>query len=156
MDLSSSIIPTLALEDIICRCRLLECLSLEGLQLSDTIIRWDLNHLLLIRAAGMSLIPRVFAAAFLLSKICLSFSWLQMSRETCLCLKSQWCNWQNTKFLSVNAFSECVWALNLYCVFGAHVWVYLLISFTQLSGKEHPPTGAQPQRLLCLLCSCAH
>ncbi|XP_030290557.1 S-phase kinase-associated protein 2 isoform X1 [Sparus aurata] len=38
LDLSSSIIPTSALESIICRCRLLECLSLEGLQLSDSII----------------------------------------------------------------------------------------------------------------------
>lgn len=40
LDLSSSIIPTSALESIICRCRLLECLSLEGLQLSDSIIRY--------------------------------------------------------------------------------------------------------------------
>lgn len=39
MDLSSSIIPTSALESIICHCRLLEYLSLEGLQLSDIIIR---------------------------------------------------------------------------------------------------------------------
>lgn len=39
MDLSNSIIPTAALESIICRCRLLEYLSLEGLQLSDAIIR---------------------------------------------------------------------------------------------------------------------
>ncbi|XP_040014300.1 S-phase kinase-associated protein 2 isoform X2 [Xiphias gladius] len=38
MDLSSSIIPTSALENIICHCKLLEYLSLEGLQLSDTII----------------------------------------------------------------------------------------------------------------------
>ncbi|KAM9338348.1 S-phase kinase-associated protein 2 [Symphorus nematophorus] len=38
LDLSSSIIPTSALESIICRCRLLEHLSLEGLQLSDAII----------------------------------------------------------------------------------------------------------------------
>ncbi|XP_070781276.1 S-phase kinase-associated protein 2 [Enoplosus armatus] len=38
MDLSSSVIPTSALESIICRCRLLEYLSLEGLRLSDTII----------------------------------------------------------------------------------------------------------------------
>ncbi|XP_053196192.1 S-phase kinase-associated protein 2 [Scomber japonicus] len=38
LDMSSSIIPTSALESIICRCRLLEYLSLEGLQLSDTII----------------------------------------------------------------------------------------------------------------------
>uniref|UniRef100_UPI0037E8094B S-phase kinase-associated protein 2 n=1 Tax=Semicossyphus pulcher TaxID=241346 RepID=UPI0037E8094B len=38
LDLSSSIIPTSALESIICRCTLLENLSLEGLQLSDTII----------------------------------------------------------------------------------------------------------------------
>ncbi|XP_018557436.1 S-phase kinase-associated protein 2 isoform X1 [Lates calcarifer] len=38
MDLSSSIIPTSALESIISQCRLLEYLSLEGLQLSDTII----------------------------------------------------------------------------------------------------------------------
>ncbi|XP_038589623.1 S-phase kinase-associated protein 2 [Micropterus salmoides] len=38
MDLSSSIIPTSALESIICHCRLLEYLSLEGLQLSDIII----------------------------------------------------------------------------------------------------------------------
>ncbi|XP_076019809.1 S-phase kinase-associated protein 2 [Genypterus blacodes] len=38
LDLSSSILPTSALESIICHCRLLECLSLEGLQLSDSII----------------------------------------------------------------------------------------------------------------------
>ncbi|XP_034566340.1 S-phase kinase-associated protein 2 [Notolabrus celidotus] len=38
LDLSSSIISTSALESIICRCMLLEHLSLEGLQLSDTII----------------------------------------------------------------------------------------------------------------------
>ncbi|XP_042365174.1 S-phase kinase-associated protein 2 isoform X2 [Plectropomus leopardus] len=38
MDLSSSIIPTSALESIISRCRLLEYLSLEGLQLSDAVI----------------------------------------------------------------------------------------------------------------------
>ncbi|KAM9306165.1 S-phase kinase-associated protein 2 [Pholidichthys leucotaenia] len=38
MDLSSSIIPTSALESIICHCTLLEYLSLEGLQLSDAII----------------------------------------------------------------------------------------------------------------------
>lgn len=37
MDLSSSIIPTSSLESIICHCRQLEYLSLEGLQLSDTI-----------------------------------------------------------------------------------------------------------------------
>lgn len=43
MDLSSSIIPTSALESIICRCRLLENLSLEGLQLSDAIIRQVFN-----------------------------------------------------------------------------------------------------------------
>ncbi|KAA8584687.1 hypothetical protein FQN60_008472 [Etheostoma spectabile] len=38
VDLSSSIIPTSSLERIICECRLLEYLSLEGLQLSDTIL----------------------------------------------------------------------------------------------------------------------
>ncbi|KAM6975513.1 S-phase kinase-associated protein 2 [Tautogolabrus adspersus] len=38
LDLSSSIIPTSALESIICRCTQLEYLSLEGLQLSDAII----------------------------------------------------------------------------------------------------------------------
>ncbi|XP_077354726.1 S-phase kinase-associated protein 2 [Festucalex cinctus] len=38
MDLSSSIISTSTLESIICNCNLLECLSLEGLQLSDNII----------------------------------------------------------------------------------------------------------------------
>lgn len=42
MDLSNSIVPTSALESIICRCRLLEYLSLEGLQLSDDIIRYFL------------------------------------------------------------------------------------------------------------------
>lgn len=39
LDLSNSIIPTSALESIICRCRVLEYLSLEGLQLSDNIIK---------------------------------------------------------------------------------------------------------------------
>ncbi|KAF7651736.1 hypothetical protein LDENG_00106020, partial [Lucifuga dentata] len=38
LDLSSAIIPTSAVESIVCRCRLLECLSLEGLQLSDHIM----------------------------------------------------------------------------------------------------------------------
>ncbi|XP_037339948.2 S-phase kinase-associated protein 2 isoform X1 [Pungitius pungitius] len=38
MDLSSSIIPTASLESIMCHCRQLEYLSLEGLKLSDTII----------------------------------------------------------------------------------------------------------------------
>lgn len=39
MDLSSSIIPTASLESIMCHCRQLEYLSLEGLQLSDNIVR---------------------------------------------------------------------------------------------------------------------
>lgn len=39
IDLSNSVIPTSALESIISRCRLFECLSLEGLQLSDNIIK---------------------------------------------------------------------------------------------------------------------
>uniref|UniRef100_A0A3B3DRI8 S-phase kinase-associated protein 2 n=1 Tax=Oryzias melastigma TaxID=30732 RepID=A0A3B3DRI8_ORYME len=39
MDLSSSIIPVSALESIVCRCLRLERLSLEGLQLSDDIVR---------------------------------------------------------------------------------------------------------------------
>lgn len=39
MDLSNSIIPVSALESIICHCGLLEYLSLEGLKLSDTIVR---------------------------------------------------------------------------------------------------------------------
>lgn len=38
LDVSNSIVPTTALESIICRCRRLENLSLEGLQLSDTVI----------------------------------------------------------------------------------------------------------------------
>lgn len=38
MDMSNSTIPTPALESIIGGCRLLEYLSLEGLQLSDSII----------------------------------------------------------------------------------------------------------------------
>ncbi|KAM8829103.1 S-phase kinase-associated protein 2 [Spinachia spinachia] len=38
MDLSSSIIPTVSLESILCHCRQLEYLSLEGLQLSDAIL----------------------------------------------------------------------------------------------------------------------
>lgn len=38
MDMSNSTIPTPALESIIGGCRLLEYLSLEGLQLSDAII----------------------------------------------------------------------------------------------------------------------
>lgn len=45
MDLSSSIITTPALESIICRCNLLQCLSLEGLKLSDGIIRSVLSLL---------------------------------------------------------------------------------------------------------------
>ncbi|XP_029940185.1 S-phase kinase-associated protein 2 isoform X2 [Salarias fasciatus] len=38
MDLSSSIIPTPALEGVLRRCTLLQCVSLEGLQLSDSIM----------------------------------------------------------------------------------------------------------------------
>ncbi|XP_029921098.1 S-phase kinase-associated protein 2 isoform X2 [Myripristis murdjan] len=38
MDLSSCTITPSTLENIVCRCRMLECLSLEGLQLSDHII----------------------------------------------------------------------------------------------------------------------
>ncbi|XP_054613436.1 S-phase kinase-associated protein 2 [Dunckerocampus dactyliophorus] len=44
MDLSSSIITTPTLESILSRCHLLECLSLEGLQLSDAIISGLANN----------------------------------------------------------------------------------------------------------------
>lgn len=40
VDLSNSIVPTAALESILCHCSLLENVSLEGLQLSDTVIRY--------------------------------------------------------------------------------------------------------------------
>ncbi|CAG5867164.1 unnamed protein product [Menidia menidia] len=39
MDLSNSTLPLSALEDIMDNCKLLQCLSLEGLQLSDNIMR---------------------------------------------------------------------------------------------------------------------
>lgn len=44
LDLSSSIIPTGVLQNILRRCRHLQHLSLEGLQLSDDIIRYPLSN----------------------------------------------------------------------------------------------------------------
>uniref|UniRef100_A0A3P8WSB4 S-phase kinase-associated protein 2, E3 ubiquitin protein ligase n=1 Tax=Cynoglossus semilaevis TaxID=244447 RepID=A0A3P8WSB4_CYNSE len=56
LDLSSSIIPTSVLESIICGCRQLRCLSLEGLQLSDLIIKSvaQNTHLLQLNLSGCS------------------------------------------------------------------------------------------------------
>ncbi|XP_037121753.1 S-phase kinase-associated protein 2 isoform X1 [Syngnathus acus] len=62
MDLSSSIITTPILESILCSCNLIECLSLEGLQLSDNIIsslaqNWRLRQLNLSGCSDFSAQP---------------------------------------------------------------------------------------------------
>uniref|UniRef100_A0A3Q0R468 S-phase kinase-associated protein 2, E3 ubiquitin protein ligase n=1 Tax=Amphilophus citrinellus TaxID=61819 RepID=A0A3Q0R468_AMPCI len=102
-DLSSSIIPTLALEDIICRCTLLECLSLEGLQLSDTIISLAENpNLLQLNLSGCSAFSAPALAGML--KACSSIDQLNLS----------WCSFDNNHVKSVvNNLSSSVTHVNL-------------------------------------------
>ncbi|KAM3600461.1 uncharacterized protein V6R79_023836 [Siganus canaliculatus] len=104
MDLSSSIIPTSALESIICRCRQLEHLSLEGLQLSDAIINSLANNpnLLQLNISGCSGFSADALAVMLQS--CCSLEQLNIS----------WCDFSNTHVKSVvNNLSPSVTHLNL-------------------------------------------
>ncbi|CAJ1071055.1 S-phase kinase-associated protein 2 [Xyrichtys novacula] len=104
LDLSSSIIPTTALESIICRCSLLEYLSLEGLQLSDTIItslskNTNLLQLNLSGCSGFSAPP--LADMF---KSCNRIEQLNIS----------WCDFNNNHVKSVvENLSSAVTKLNL-------------------------------------------
>ncbi|XP_033502266.1 S-phase kinase-associated protein 2 isoform X1 [Epinephelus lanceolatus] len=103
MDLSSSIIPTSALESIIRRCRLLEYLSLEGLQLSDTIIS-SLSqnpNLLQLNLCGCSGFSAPALADML--KSCTRIKQLNIS----------WCDFNNDHVKSVvNNVSSAVTRLN--------------------------------------------
>lgn len=104
MDLSSSIIPTLALEDVICRCTLLECLSLEGLQLSDTIISSLAKNpnLLQLNLSGCSAFTAPALAGML--KACSRIDQLNLS----------WCSFDNNHVKSVvNNLSSSVTHVNL-------------------------------------------
>ncbi|KAK2818771.1 hypothetical protein Q5P01_024332 [Channa striata] len=104
MDLSSSIIPTSALESIISCCTLLEYLSLEGLQLSDSVINSlamnpDMQQLNLCGCTGFS----APALADLL-KSCSKLEHLNIS----------WCEFNNDHVKSVvNNLSPSVTHLNL-------------------------------------------
>uniref|UniRef100_A0A673B8Z5 S-phase kinase-associated protein 2 n=2 Tax=Sphaeramia orbicularis TaxID=375764 RepID=A0A673B8Z5_9TELE len=104
MDLSSSIIPTSALESIICSCRQLEYLSLEGLQLSDSIIHSlaknvNLLHLNLSGCSGFS----ATALADMLA-LCCRIEQLNIS----------WCSFTSNHVKSVvNNVSSSVSHLNL-------------------------------------------
>ncbi|XP_041816401.1 S-phase kinase-associated protein 2 isoform X2 [Chelmon rostratus] len=104
MDLSSSIIPTSALESIICRCRELEYLSLEGLQLSDMIIS-SLSknpNLLQLNLSGCSGFSAPALADML--KSCSSIEQLNIS----------WCDFNNNHVKSVvSNLSSGVTHLNL-------------------------------------------
>ncbi|XP_037609769.1 S-phase kinase-associated protein 2 isoform X2 [Sebastes umbrosus] len=104
MDLSSSIIPTSSLESIISHCSLLECLSLEGLQLSDTIISSVAKNpnLLQLNLSGCS----GFSADALTDMLqsCSSMEQLNIS----------WCDFDNNHVKSVvNNVSSSVTDLNL-------------------------------------------
>ncbi|KAM9841541.1 S-phase kinase-associated protein 2 [Aulostomus maculatus] len=104
MDLSSSIVSTSALEVIVCRCRLLECLSLEGLQLSDTIVSALAQNpsLLQLNLSGCS----GFSAAALghMLKSCSRIDQLNIS----------WCSFDNDHVKSVvGNVSSSVTQLNL-------------------------------------------
>uniref|UniRef100_A0AAX7SV49 F-box domain-containing protein n=1 Tax=Astatotilapia calliptera TaxID=8154 RepID=A0AAX7SV49_ASTCA len=104
MDLSSSIIPTLALEDIICRCRLLECLSLEGLQLSDTIISCLAKNT---RLQELNLSGCSAFSAPVLTRMLKSCSRIQQ-------LNLSWCTFDNNHIKSVvDNLSSSVTHLNL-------------------------------------------
>nr|XP_020456753.1 S-phase kinase-associated protein 2 [Monopterus albus] len=104
MDLSSSIIPTSALESIICHCRQLEYLSLEGLQLSDTIINSLAKNpnLLQLNLGGCSGFSAPALADMLAS--CSSIEQLNIS----------WCEFSNNHVKNVvNHLSPSVTHLNL-------------------------------------------
>uniref|UniRef100_A0A669EIM3 S-phase kinase-associated protein 2 n=1 Tax=Oreochromis niloticus TaxID=8128 RepID=A0A669EIM3_ORENI len=104
MDLSNSVIPTLALEDLICRCRLLECLSLEGLQLSDTIISCLAKNTRLqeLNLSGCSAFSAPALARML--KSCSRIQQLNLS----------WCTFDNNHIKSVvDNLSSSVTHLNL-------------------------------------------
>uniref|UniRef100_A0A3Q4GGP0 S-phase kinase-associated protein 2, E3 ubiquitin protein ligase n=1 Tax=Neolamprologus brichardi TaxID=32507 RepID=A0A3Q4GGP0_NEOBR len=104
LDLSSSIIPTLALEDIICRCRLLECLSLEGLQLSDTIISCLAKNT---RLQELNLSGCSAFSAPVLARMLKSCSRIQQ-------LNLSWCTFDNNHIKSVvDNLSSSVTHLNL-------------------------------------------
>uniref|UniRef100_A0A3P8SWN3 S-phase kinase-associated protein 2 n=1 Tax=Amphiprion percula TaxID=161767 RepID=A0A3P8SWN3_AMPPE len=104
MDLSSSIIPTTALESIICHCRLLEYLSLEGLHLSDNIICSLAKNpnLLQLNLSGCSAFSAPVVADML--KSCSRSAQLNIS----------WCSFNNDHVKSVvNNLSPSVTHLNL-------------------------------------------
>ncbi|XP_008300619.1 S-phase kinase-associated protein 2 [Stegastes partitus] len=104
MDLSSSIIPTAALESIICHCRLLEFLSLEGLQLSDNIISSLAKNpnMLQLNLSGCSGFSAPVVADLL--KSCSSIEQLNIS----------WCSFNNDHVKSVvSHLSPSVTHLNL-------------------------------------------
>lgn len=104
MDLSSSIIPVAALEDIISSCAQIQDISLEGLQLSDTIIHslaknGSLNQLNVSGCSGFS-----------------SYA-LEEMLESCrrlLQLNISWCDFTSDHVKSlVHHLSPCVTHLNL-------------------------------------------
>uniref|UniRef100_A0A8C6NIG4 S-phase kinase-associated protein 2 n=2 Tax=Nothobranchius TaxID=28779 RepID=A0A8C6NIG4_NOTFU len=105
LDLSSSIIPTSTLQNILGRCRLLHHLSLEGLQLSNSIIRSDLyrnSNLLQLNLSGCS----GFSSAALteLLQSCCRLEQLNVS----------WCSFSSDHVKSVvGHLSPTVSALNL-------------------------------------------
>ncbi|XP_059214094.1 S-phase kinase-associated protein 2 isoform X2 [Centropristis striata] len=104
LDLSSSIIPTSALESIMSRCRQLECLSLEGLQLSDNIISSlsENPNLLQLNLGGCSSFSAPALAEML--KSCTRIEQLNIS----------WCDFSNDHVKSVvNNLSPSVTRLNL-------------------------------------------
>ncbi|XP_068430521.1 S-phase kinase-associated protein 2 isoform X2 [Clinocottus analis] len=86
MDLSSSIIPLSSLESIICHCRQLEYLSLEGLQLSDAIASSlsQNTNLLQLNLSGCSGVSAP-ALAVLLQSCCrieqLNIAWCDFSND---------------------------------------------------------------------------
>ncbi|XP_038136542.1 S-phase kinase-associated protein 2 [Cyprinodon tularosa] len=104
LDLSSSIMPTSALQSIICGCRQLQYLSLEALQLSDSIISCLAKNcnLLQLNLSGCS----GFSAAALADMLgsCCSLEQVNVS----------WCNFSREHVQSVvNHLSPSVTALNL-------------------------------------------
>ncbi|XP_029693437.1 S-phase kinase-associated protein 2 [Takifugu rubripes] len=104
MDMSNSTIPTPALESIIGGCRLLEYLSLEGLQLSDAIITSlsENSRLLQLNLSGCS----GFSAAALAHML-----------DSCSCIQQlniSWCSFSSQHVKSVVAhLSSSVTHLNL-------------------------------------------
>ncbi|TNN36328.1 S-phase kinase-associated protein 2 [Liparis tanakae] len=104
VDLSSAVIPTSSLESILCRCRQLEYLSLEGLQLSDSVLsalslNTDLLQLNLSGCSGFS--------APALAELLQSCSSIQQ-------LNIAWCDFSNAHVKSVvDGVSARVTHLNL-------------------------------------------